>query len=308
MKVQSGLVSAAILAAMVLGVSTSALAGPPLPFHTIEGVGGGAITPIAYLVNPEPDGALFKKPAVAMSFVNLADKNLTALTITEMVGDRIEIGYAADRLGMGTLPGDIQETTHVNIETGDVWLHNFNVRMLFIEENTSFLGLAMPAVTGGVHFKVNEGIRDIDNRLGGALSGIGYERENGTDFTLTATRTIPPKRLGLPGPLIVSAGLRASQAAQLGLLGFGDDYKFTFEGNACYFVTERLLLAYEYRQKTSPYGEIAGLVGDEDDWHAIDVAAILSERDTLCVGWGHFGLIANTESNGTWWLQWKHNF
>jgi len=26
--------------------------GPPLPFHTIEGYGGGALTPMAYLVNP----------------------------------------------------------------------------------------------------------------------------------------------------------------------------------------------------------------------------------------------------------------
>ena len=28
--------------------------GPPLPFHTIEGYGGGAITPMAYLVNAGP--------------------------------------------------------------------------------------------------------------------------------------------------------------------------------------------------------------------------------------------------------------
>lgn len=28
--------------------------GPPLPVHTIEGGGGAAITPIAYLVNPGP--------------------------------------------------------------------------------------------------------------------------------------------------------------------------------------------------------------------------------------------------------------
>jgi len=29
-------------------------AAPPLPFHTIEGVRDGAITPMAYLANPEP--------------------------------------------------------------------------------------------------------------------------------------------------------------------------------------------------------------------------------------------------------------
>ncbi|MHC4985272.1 MAG: hypothetical protein ACYTFO_03860, partial [Planctomycetota bacterium] len=30
--------------------------GPPLPLHCIEGYGGGAITPVAYLVNPGAEG------------------------------------------------------------------------------------------------------------------------------------------------------------------------------------------------------------------------------------------------------------
>ena len=37
--------------------------GPPLPFHVIEGYGGGGITPIAYLVNPGPEGCFWGKPA-----------------------------------------------------------------------------------------------------------------------------------------------------------------------------------------------------------------------------------------------------
>ena len=37
---------------------------PPLPVHTIEGVGGGGITPMAYLVNPGDECHVFGKPAV----------------------------------------------------------------------------------------------------------------------------------------------------------------------------------------------------------------------------------------------------
>ena len=284
-------------------------AAPPLPFHTIEGVGGGAITPMAYLVNPEPrfEGALLGKPAVAFSYVNMGQKNLNALTITETIGGRIELGYAANRMGLGTLPAAIQAGPgHVDIGRSDVWLHHFNARLLAIKENTSIGGLAMPAVTAGVHAKVNDGIRDINQKLGGALSGIGYGRENGVDFTLTATRAIPPEVLGCP--VMVTAGMRASQAAQLGFLGFSDEYRATFEGNIVFLPCDKLVLAYEFRQKPDPYGQIAGLIGDEDSWHAFDAALILSEQATLCAGYGIFGTCCNTEVNNAWWLQLKYEF
>ncbi|MEN6493975.1 MAG: DUF3034 family protein, partial [Thermoguttaceae bacterium] len=221
--------------------------GPPLPFHSIEGVGGGAITPMAYLVNPGPEGTIWGKPAVAMSYVNLNHKNLDALTITETIFGRIELGYAADRLGLGTLPGDIQAVTGTDIDRGDVWLHNFNIRTLLVKENTCFGGWALPAITAGVHFKYNNGIDDINRRLNGTLSNaLGYERNNGTEFTLTFTKTIPPEVLGRP--LILSAGLRESQAANLVFLGFTDTYLDSFECNVAYLPFDNFLVAYEFRQ------------------------------------------------------------
>lgn len=299
-------VTAAVIA--VVGFATGLSAGPPLPFHTIEGVGGGAITPMAYLVNPEPrcPGALLGKPAVALTYINMGQKNLDALTITETIGGRIELGYAANRIGLGTLPGDIQSATGIDIRRGDAWLHHFNARLLAVKENTCFGGLSMPAVTAGVHCKVNDGIRDIDRKLGGALSAIGYQRENGVDFTLTATKTIPPEMLGLP--VIVTAGVRASQGAQLGLLGFGDEYHATFEGNVAIMPRDWLVLAYEFRQKPDPYGQIAGLIGNEDSWHAFDAALIVNEHTTIVAGYGIFGTCCNTEVNNAWWLQLKYEF
>ena len=110
--------------------------GPPLPFHTIEGVGGGAITPMAYLVNPPGECDVWGKPAVAFSYVGLGSKNLDALTVTENLWGRIEFGFAANRLGLGTLPGAIQASPgHIDIERGDVWLYHFNLRSLVLKEN-----------------------------------------------------------------------------------------------------------------------------------------------------------------------------
>ena len=301
----SGLELLTVLAAAILAMPSTAgvYAAPPLPVHTVEGVGGGAITPMAYLVNPEPrcECAVLGKPTITMTYVNMGRKNLDAFSITETLGGRIEFGYAANRLGLGRLPDDIRDLTPFDIRRSDVWLHHFNLRVLAVEENTCLGGLAMPAVTAGVQFKVNDGIRDINQRLGGALSGIGYERENGVDFTLTATRTIPPEVLGRP--LIATAGLRASQAAQLGFLGFGDEYHATFEGSVAYLPFDWLVLAYEFRQKPDPYGQIPGLIGDEDHWHAFDAIFILSEHTTFTAGYGNFGTVANSEENGVWWLQ-----
>ena len=273
---------------------------PPLPFHTIEGYGGGAITPMAYLVNPTPVNGVFGAPAFALSYVNLGEKNLDALTVSETLFNRLELSFGADRLGLGKLPSAIRTATTVDIGHSDVWLYNLNARYLLVKE-----GADVPAVTAGIHFKHNSAIEDINTKLGGALAGIGLDSGSGTDFTLTATKLFA----NVGGhPLITSIGLRESKAANLGFLGFGDSYKLSFEGNIAYLPANNILLAYEIRQKKSPLGQIPGLVGDEDTWHAIDASYILNNHSTLVAGYGRFGTLANSEANGAWWLQYKDEF
>ena len=51
-----------------------------------------------------------------------------------------------------------------------------------------------------------------------------------------------------------------------------------------------------------------GLIGDEDNWHAIDVSWIINGHMTLVAGWGAFGNIANGSENGACWLQFKYEF
>jgi len=273
---------------------------PPLPFHTIEGYGGGAITPMAYLVNPTPVHGVFGAPAFAASFVNLGGKNLDALTASETLFGRLELSFGADRLGLGTLPSAIRTATTVDIAHSDVWLYNINARYLFVKE-----GAQVPAITVGVHFKRNDDIKDIDHALGGALTGIGVNSGSGTELTLTATKMFA--HVG-GHPLITSLGLRESKAANLGFLGFSDTYRTSFEGNIAYIPTKHLLLAYEIRQKKSPLGQIPGLIGDEDTWHAVDASYILNTQSTLVAGYGRFGTLANADANNAWWVQFNNEF
>jgi hypothetical protein len=278
--------------------------GPPLPFHDIEGFGGGAITPMAYLVNPPLGTNTLGLPSAAVSYVNLGQKDLEAFTITENVIGRVELGFGADRLGLGDLPDDIQKATGVDIHTTDVWLYNFNARGLLIPEN-SFNSQWVPALTGGVHFKYNDGIANVNNRLGSALDSIGYRKDEAFDFTLTASKTFPNV---FGRPLIVSAGGRESEGAQLGFLGFGESYRTTFEGNIAYLPTDWLLVAYEFRQKTDPYGQIPGLIGRENDWHALDVSWIPNAHIDVTAGIGYFGVLANARADSAFWLQLKYEF
>ncbi|MGO8751153.1 MAG: DUF3034 family protein [Thermoguttaceae bacterium] len=291
--------------------------GPPLPFITIEGVGGGGITPMAYLVNPTPlePGCDFGRPSVALTFINAGRKTLEAVGVTETLFERLELGYSADRLGVGDLEAAIFNNGLPDIATNDVWLQNFNARLLLVkekEENENFWCLPTPAVTAGVSIKYNANIDDINANLKGALTGIGLHSNTGTDFTLTATKTFAHTLADRP--LIASAGLRLSEGADIGFLGFGNTYHATFEGNVAYLPFDWLLLAYEFRQKTDPYGEIPAaktggfLIGPENNWQAIDAALILDKHTTFVAGWASLGNLANSNADGTWFLQLKYEF
>ena len=65
----------------------------PLPGHTIEGLGGGAIVPMAYLTNPGPEGTQIGLPSVSFSNMVLGHKkSVQSVAITQTFFRRIELG------------------------------------------------------------------------------------------------------------------------------------------------------------------------------------------------------------------------
>ena len=277
--------------------------GPPLPLHTIEGVGGIVLTPMAYLVNPGPPGTTVGKPAAAVHFAMIGSKDLEAATLTWTFFRRLELGYAANRLGLDDFPSDVQTATGVDIGTDDVFLHHFNARLNIIEENQWDQNW-IPAVTFGAHYKYNEDINDIDGRLGGALTGLGLDDDDGLDFTGTASKTVT----FLSRPVIVSAGARASRAAQLRFVGFTDEYSLTFEGGAVMLVTDRLGVGAEYRQKPEALGEVPGLLGDEDSWWDVHAAYIINDQATVSATIGDLGTVLNHTDETLLGIVFKYEF
>jgi len=277
--------------------------GPPIPHITIEGYSGCALTPIAYICNADGQSDTIGQPVVAYTFLDLGTKNIHTFAVTVPLFRRIELGYAFNYLTLGSLIDDL-EGAGLNPSRDDLWLHHFNVRGMLIEENS--FDLPLPAVTAGVHFKYNHGINSLNNSLGGALSGIGFERTNGIDFTLTASKMFPTLAFGRP--VILTGGIRWSQAAQIGLLGFGDTYDTTFEGSVACLPTDWLILAYEVRQKNNPYTEINGLLGDDDWWQAFSAGWMVNDNLTLTAVWGMLGNVLNARADNTLAIQAKWEF
>jgi len=278
--------------------------GAPLPLHQIEGNGGIFSTLSAYIVNPPRNGELVGRPAVGFAYVNLGHEvNLEALTVTESPWKRLELGYGWDRLGLGDLPQAIQNATTVKISREEIQLHNFNARLQLLTEG-EFDQKWVAALTFGTHFKYNDDIRQIDNDLGGALSGAGITHDVGEDFTLYASKLFTQ----LPRPVLLELGGRATTGVWNGLGGFTSKYDFLFEGNVVVFVTGNFALAAEYRQQPNEYRPIGNLVKAEGDWWTIDAAYVVNNHLTVAAGYGHFGNVLNHQDNGVWGITTKWEF
>ena len=278
--------------------------GAPLPLHQIEGNGGVLTTLSAYIVNPPRKGELVGRPAIGGGLISLgAGRVLVPTTLTWSPWERIELGYGWDWYSLGSLTGAVHNATGISLGTTSVSLHNFNGRFQFIKEN-DWGQKWLPAVTGGVHYKVNSGISSINRELGGALSSIGLGYNQGVDFTLYGSKLIT----FLPRPVLFNAGVRATRGAELGLLGFSRDYSFLFEGSVAIFLTDWLILAGEYRQQPNNYTPIPGVINKSGDWVTIDLAWIVNKHLTIAGGYGYFGNVGDKIANGVWGFTAKYEF
>ncbi len=271
-------------------------AGPPerawWGMHTIEGVGGGQIVPTAYLTNPKPvHFKIFGNPTVSASFWGRCGrKNLLTFAVSETILERIELSYAFNRFDTGNLAHVVRKIIANSIEDRNVLLHNWNIRGLLIEEDS--FGIPMPAITGGVHFKYNSTIEDINDRLLVPLDAIGYERSSGVDFTLFATKTLDFKPLPRT---VVTVGVRNSDASDMGFLGFGDHRVNTLELGVQVFPIDQVFLSYEFRRRERQFSRmpVGGMLLGEENWHAFGVGWLITEDLSLNLGVLFLGNVAN---------------
>ncbi len=161
----------------------------------------------------------------------------------------------------------------------------------------------MPAVTVSAHYKNNDGISRINDQLGGALDAIGLQDDSSWDFTVYASKMLT----FMPRPVLVNIGGRATESAQLGLLGFTDDYSFVFEASVVVLATERLMFAAEFKQQPGEFMPTS-LIGEPDNWWTVAAGYVINPHMTIAVGYGHFGRVANHKANAVWGITTKLEF
>ena len=291
----------------VLSQGPIAEAGPPLPAHQVEGNSGVFITPTAYLANPAEPDEVFGLPSISGTYAYIGEKDFEALVVTENLWGKVEFGYALERIGLGDWPDDVRTATGMHVDNHAL-MHNFNARLMMIAEG-GFDCPWMPAMTLGAHFKWNQSHDDINKQLAGTCDMLGSDHDSGIEFTAVATKTIANV---LPRPLILSAGLRNGDGIHTGLLGFAGERRTTFEGSLIYFLSDKLLIASEYRQKSDLCDQITvggiDLVKAENDWWDICLAYIVSDHITVAGGYANFGNILNHREDNVWAIQVKYEF
>jgi len=276
----------------------------PLPLHEIEGNGGIFSTLSAYLVNPPRNGEPVGRPSIGFGYINMGyGRDLVALTLTETPWKRLELGFGYDLLNLGDLPTQIVAQTPPGPQIGStLGMYNANARLQILKED-EFGQKWLPAITAGIHYKYNDSINQINNQLGGALSQIGLSNNEGLDFTLYASKMLT----FLPRPVLVNLGGRATKSVEIGLLGFTDQYSFVFEGSVVVLVTDKFMLAAEFKQQPAGFTSTP-LIGKPDNWWTIDAGYVVNPHMTVAVGYGHFGTVANHEANGVWGITTKWEF
>jgi hypothetical protein len=121
------------------------------------------------------------------------------------------------------------------------------------------------------------------------------------EATLFASKKLTEPLTGRP--LYLTAGVRYTDAANLGLWGFTDDYSLEFEGSVAYLVTDWLGLTGEYKNKPG-YDEWKNattrepIVYDGDNWWDVGVVCMLGDSLTLNAGYVHWGKMLDENVSG----------
>ncbi|MHC4423333.1 MAG: DUF3034 family protein [Planctomycetota bacterium] len=280
------------------------------PLHNFEGGTGVYLTNLAYLAKPPKEGEIFGPPSISVSTVLFGKVNRQAYAITENIFGNIEVGYSYELFDVGDWADDIYDVTGLRA-SDEVIVHNFNIRAKLIEEGGFGIDW-MPTVTFGTHFKWNDDISKINRQLNGLGDTVGADHSFGTEFTLVASKMV--KEGVLPRPFIVSAGLRNGDSIHTGLLGFAGERRTTFEGSLVVFLTDRLMLATEYRQSPDLVDEynLGGkcLIEGESDWFDVALGYVIDEHMTIGIGYSStdFGNNILSQDNNVWAFQLKYSF
>ncbi len=236
-----------ITAAAVLWSSSLAQAKPPLT--NVEGVGGCALNPLAYLANnlaPGEKGLLgngsISLPQLGIWNVRLTDTSINWFAVGANISlfNRVELGYSHEFVDIE----DLSETVDKD---------NFSLKLNLVQEKGFGIEF-MPAVSVGAIWMNS----DADDSL-------PLDDTSDYDIYAVATKMVP----GLPFPMILNAGVRNTKSYVRGVLGFGDDRDWLFFGNVETILFKKFIVGWEYQQEAEVGDVFKGEKGAENTTHSM---------------------------------------
>jgi hypothetical protein len=232
----------------------------------IEGAGGGGLVPWATLSGYDTQDEI--STSAAISYVTLKDYKLNSLSLSASIYDTFEVSLAKQTFHLSTLGGEIAQQ--------------------IVGVKYKILGDAVyspwPQISVGLQHKT---LKDKAIAL-----ALGANSTSGTDAYIAATKINLGALFGYNTVYNLTA--RATQANELGLLGFGDsannNYKVMLEASVGILFSQHLAIGAEYRQKPDNLG-----LG-EDDWIDVFITYIPSKSLSFTLAWVDLGTIAGAPS------------
>ncbi len=241
---------------------------------TIEGQGGGGLTPWALITGDETDRGIGGTAHV--SAVKLPDYSFLSYGVGVGLFDRVELTYTRqefDTEDVGAALGLGQGFTFGQ----DVWGAKVRVAGDAVYDQDSWL----PQIALGANWKQND--------QGAVINAIGGSDDEGWETYASATKILLDKSLLLNGTL------RWTNANQTGLLGYGgnlnDDRELMGEFSAGWLLSRDIVIGGEYRMKPNNLG-----IAKEDDWVDLYAAWAINKHVTLTGAYADLGSIVTFDN------------
>jgi hypothetical protein len=219
----------AIVGGAVVWLAQAALAGVPL--NNLEGVGGVAFNPLAYVSGQNAAASstnalsdVISKPQFGIWDVRLgkADVDWSALGASFTILNRVELSYGYETIAIGDFfkGGPLQP----------IHKENVGAKVNLIPENWGGYAFVPAVSVGGIWKHTDEVI-------------VG-PHDQSVDYYAVATKLVTQT----PLPLLLSAGALSSQEQVTGAAGFDSERKVTGFANADVILPLSIAVGIEYKQ------------------------------------------------------------
>jgi hypothetical protein len=246
---------------------------------SIEGGTGAGLSTWALIGGNETEDGV--GASAFYTAVPLSDYDFAAYGAAIGFYDRFEISYAHQTFDTG------ETGAALGIGRGFTFEQDiFGAKLRVIGDALYDQDSWLPQISVGVQYKRAE--------HGALIAALGGEDDEGVDVYVSATKIV------LNQSLVLNATLRATEANQFGLLGFGGDreggHTAQWELSGAYMVSDRLLIGAEYRTRPDNLG-----FAREDDGYDVFAAYALTDNLTLVAGYVDLGSIATfDDQNGAY--------